>query len=643
MPWAKRVRFNPANPTESIVLWSNGYLEPRGGAAVPDFTTRFTNPPDVAVDLCVFNWATPSGWVLDAWGGIHVFGGATPPDPGAVDAPPYFPGFSVVRAFAPNPAGDGSGYVLVGNGDIYNFGGAPNTIANIGYGFDIARDIHVRWSDKRTWVLDGFGAITVKNGATATAQTFYERGWDIARALVVTDETNGKGYVLDGKGGIHGFGGNAGAPGGPYWADFAPAMDLAIPSTSPLTLKLLDSQGALWDWVSSTAPTVTVVGPADEGAGAGNQVVTTSRPQTLWTYDDAEGDGQAAWEVAWFTAAQYGVGGFDPATSPATDRVTGYDAGAGYTGNDGRRYPPALIGRVFSARRNARGEYPTVDLANGVTYRTYVRAQDTSGLWSAWAYRQFDTTLALPATPGLTATADNTNGRVALAVTLGAGGALGASERLTVEWTDTPANPASWQPVRYATELTAIGTVYDYELADDRTRSYRARRYTASPYLSSAASATVTATLAARQWRLHNPANPAQNVRLKVRPGVRVRTPEPRSVVRPIGRFSAVVVTGGPVSAELRLGLWALTQADYAALTAVLDSAQTLWLRDPYGRAWYVRPGDRELELLRATKVTGEAFPTRHAHGIDALEFVEVGAPTAGTTVASPASDFYAG
>lgn len=56
------------------------------------------------------------------------------------------------------------------------------------------------------YVLDGFGGLHPFGGAPAVAPGSYWPGWDIARG-VVTRRDNASGYVLDGWGGLHAFGG----------------------------------------------------------------------------------------------------------------------------------------------------------------------------------------------------------------------------------------------------------------------------------------------------------------------------------------------------------------------------------------------------------------------------------------------------
>lgn len=127
---------------------------------------------------------------------------------------------------------------------------------------------------------------------------------------------------------------------------------------------------------------------------------TTTRPIISWTYGpNVDGDPQVAYQLRVFTSAQYGIAGFDPATSPAT-----WNSGLKY-GNDSQ----APVGR---------------DLANGATYKVYTRvAQDFNGerWWSDWAASSpFTIGLTVPPTPTLAVASDTTVPNLRNVLTLGA-------------------------------------------------------------------------------------------------------------------------------------------------------------------------------------------------------------------------------
>lgn len=111
----------------------------------------------------------------------------------------------------------------------------------------------------------------------------------------------------------------------------------------------------------------------------------STRPTGSYTWSDADNDIQTRSQWKAFSAAQYGIAGFDPETSPNT-----WDSGA-----------------VFGSSADT-----TVgtDLVNGVTYKIYAKAaQDWPGAegplwWSAWAASAaFTVALSPPLTPSMTA------------------------------------------------------------------------------------------------------------------------------------------------------------------------------------------------------------------------------------------------
>jgi hypothetical protein len=124
-------------------------------------------------------------------------------------------------------------------------------------------------------------------------------------------------------------------------------------------------------------------------------ITATNRPAVSWTNTlDSAGGPQALYQLKVFSAAQYGAAGFDPELSAAT-----YDPGGSFG--------QATVGQVLDALPDA-------------TYRLYVKvAQVINGAphWSAWASSGFVLDVDPPGTPTLVATADNANGRVAVAVT----------------------------------------------------------------------------------------------------------------------------------------------------------------------------------------------------------------------------------
>lgn len=198
---------------------------------------------------------------------------------------------------------------------------------------------------------------------------------------------------------------------------------------------------------AGAAPAVTVTTPT-------GTVTDTNQPVVAWTYSDTENDPQANYQVRVFTAAQYGIGGFDPAVSPST-----WDSG--------------VVSSV-TARNVQVGSV----LTNGTSYRAYVRSGQSGSQFSAWAFSAFTVSLTPPGTPVLTVTLDNPNNRVTLAGTWSPAGAFtNANTSFYFEYSDNAG--VTWNAVRNGSGLVPNGSnaasVIDQEAAIAAPRSYRAR------------------------------------------------------------------------------------------------------------------------------------------------------------------------
>jgi uncharacterized protein YvpB len=172
--------------------------------------------------------AQPGGVVLDGFGGLHPFGGATV----NMAAAPYWPGWDVARGATVRPDGSG-GWTLDSFGGIHAWGNAQ-AVASPGYwpGWDIARDMVMtsRGADgqvdgRQGYLLDGFGGIRQWGGAPALSGPY--PGTDVARSLVVDLDTSGTpdgGWVLYSDDSLHAFGAASAKPapivpaGKPLWS-----------------------------------------------------------------------------------------------------------------------------------------------------------------------------------------------------------------------------------------------------------------------------------------------------------------------------------------------------------------------------------------------------------------------------------------
>jgi hypothetical protein len=181
----------------------------------------------------MFGWETgpnlQSGDIAGARAAYYSLMGSIPtrnsyPDGDMEDAPFEIPVDAEIPAeTAPRSAGSMGGYVLDGYGGITAFGGASLDTSGAPYwrGWDIARALVVLPDRSGGWVLDGWGGIHAFGKAPPIQTPAYWYGWDIARDLVVVPNGRGgyMGWLMDGWGGLHAFNG---APTPSYRGNAAP-------------------------------------------------------------------------------------------------------------------------------------------------------------------------------------------------------------------------------------------------------------------------------------------------------------------------------------------------------------------------------------------------------------------------------------
>lgn len=271
------------------------------------------------------------------------------------------------------------------------------------------------------------------------------------------------------------------------------------------------------DLVYATVPVVTPTAPT----GA---IATTTSPTVTWTYAaGSDGGVQTAYRVRVFTAAQYGIGGFDPATSPST-----YDTG----------------GVVSAATSVVVGP-----LDNSTTYRAYVIVSQTiNGSYhpSAWAFTGFSISLTTANISTVVGTPDNTNGRISVVVTRVTAGSPPTWTSVEVQRSDD--GGTTWSYVRGANGAATSGstfTIVDYEAGNGTTVKYRARATyllsglpVAGPWVSS----SNTSWTAAVDW-LKDVNNPTLNRTVMVVANPVLTRSRPQGVYSVIGRTDPVVVS----------------------------------------------------------------------------------------------------
>ena len=165
------------------------------------------------------------------------------------------------------------------------------------------------------------------------------------------------------------------------------------------------------DVVTTAQPTVTVTAPS-------GTITDTTFPSVTWTYADTDGDPQSAYEIKVFDSTTYGSGSFSADTSTPT-----VETGIVASSNDGQTLE--------------------ADLADGTTYRAYVRvAQLVNGAnyFSSWAYSQFTIDVDAPATPLLSAFFDSTIGAITVTV-------FGRTNVLSANQASLETNTTGWAAV----------------------------------------------------------------------------------------------------------------------------------------------------------------------------------------------------
>lgn len=375
-----------------------------------------------------------------------------------------------------------------------------------------------------------------------------------------------------------------------------------------LSLSMTTSSGGNWintavvelyvDVTYNEAPVAAITAPT-------GTVTTTSAPPVAWTYTDPDGAAQERYQVKIFTAAQYGIGGFDPETSPYT----------------------WWSGEVFS---NALTVTPT-PVANA-TYRAYVKVADvgSSGRYGNWVFSGFTVNVTPPPTPTIVATADTALSRVKLDTTVGT--YASGTQLVTVQ--RSVDGGATWATVRGAagvlTANLATFTVWDYEMPRGVSVSYRAQVVSIPSGfpIASAYSTTATATLTVSGWWLKDPQFPALNMLIRVAPASFVlRRRIPQKTYEGLAAATATVVTDGAKGDEGTIDVWSMTGERWAKLDALLSSGRPLLLEDALGRSWFVQIGDSsESTLIQAKPTATETTSTRHFHTVT-LPWTETSAP----------------
>ncbi len=286
-------------------------------------------------------------------------------------------------------------------------------------------------------------------------------------------------------------------------------------------------------------------------------VTTTSQPAITWSHTAGDDDGgpQSRYRVKVFSAAQYGAGGFNPQTSPAT-----YDSGE-------------QLGPATSATPTA--------LPTAGTWRAYVRtAQTVNGQpqWSDWAFSAFTTSYTEPTIAAVAVTANTAQARFDVLVTR----TVMSPTWIGCDVQRSTDGGATWVFVRGATNAPASGTTFavtDYEAPFATSTLYRARAVSAlitGPWLVATA-ATITPTTA---W-LKAVSVPSLNIPVCLRDAPTESYGITQGVNVVLGRDEPVVLSDVRRLAVGSFSVLTPDAATRAALLALMRTASVLLLQVP--------------------------------------------------------------
>ncbi len=301
-------------------------------------------------------------------------------------------------------------------------------------------------------------------------------------------------------------------------------------------------------------------------------ITTTNMPLVSWTNTlDADGGPQLGYRVKIFSAAQYGAGGFDPATSTPTLQAGG--------GTDPLTH---VIGATPSWQ-------PTTPLADG-TYRAYVHVFQNvvpgtaSVPVSDWTYSQFTIDVDLPAVPTITVTAQPASGRNQIVLSSNAGTAT--TDALDLERSLDAG--VTWVPVRHAAGLLSrvtgtSGTFYDREAPNGVAVLYRARALHnySGLYAASAWTASASGTWTSTAWWLKAPNTPGLNQIIELVTYGDVTWPARQGIFAVLGASRPTVVRDVRGAAQGSSTIRTNTDAARDLLLDVAAADMTLLLQGP--------------------------------------------------------------
>jgi len=602
MPWI-RGAVNPSSAGQGYIMADDGTFVAYGGQ--PAFNSPIIRPGGAQVpygnvrSFQITDWNGPGGYVMEANGWVTAVGTATQPSGQAPGVPFAFP---IAIDLAMNPLANGQGFIVDEGGTYYGVGGqgviGPTLSLNINTGehylrmrFDYATDIGFLMTNWGRFVP--FGAAPAMSWVNTTSVGGYAPffpNFDGMRSFAIYDFPHGYGWCQDFSNGVYVLNQPPGwvVPAGyNYYPNWDIARDLAIfdPGTgaNPITLVSYFGNGSIQTWEQTGTPGVSGITPVN-----GSTITNTSQTTITWQYNNTLGDAQAAWEVALFSSAQYGIGGFDPAVSPNTFHKTG-------------------TGTATSVKADFDTNGFPINLANG-SWRWYVRVTSTGGVQSIWFATTWTQSIPVPPTPTVTPTVVTPGvpmGGISVLVHANPA-SLAAGDVFGVQYRDVVTDP--WRYVRgtvsgIASDGSALvpdgsgnATILDLEAPIGTTRSYQAICYQLSAGLvviAGAASGAANATLTGStngEWLLTDPLRPANGGIVHLQSdSFELAQPTVATAFQPVARKNPIVMTDGIMRGNVgKLELTAQNRSQWDMIETLMSVLPTALLRDPYGRKWYI-------------------------------------------------------
>lgn len=331
--------------------------------------------------------------------------------------------------------------------------------------------------------------------------------------------------------------------------------------------------------------------------------VTTMRPTTTWTFSDADGYTQASAVVKLFSAAQYGAGGFDPATSTAL--------WSGTVNGDAQTITPTT----------------NVIVTNALVYKPFLQVyKNVSGcvIPSAWSSATSTSTssFTLPPTPTNVITWSTALSRVVFQTS----GTVSPYRIIQFRGTALGTADPNYTVIKDSAQADGTATAYDYFVPRGTTITYGA--YVASstaPFVQSAVAYSTLEVPAATTWELRSVTASTAYMNLAAPvTGISFEQYEGQTVFRPLGSSYPVVVSGDIGGDDGTMQITTTNQTTWDNIKAILDLQSDLYLVAPFAdknnlsRRWFIRVTGRSW--------TESGIPSAQVR-IAQVSFVEVEPP----------------